>query len=155
IACAACELAAEPTATEVAAADEVATVRIGEEEPSAYGSGEPPLEDDGMGGTTLSRFSPAVMAAAVNGLDAAQASARPGPLGMDDVLPSMRERAGLQGGVGFLTEERLAPRVLSAQNAWLMTDILHDVTGGGTARRTRALGRNDLAGKTGTTNDGR
>jgi penicillin-binding protein 1A len=48
-------------------------------------------------------------------------------------------------------EDRRAPRVLSAQNAWLMTDIMHDVATRGTGRRTNELGRDDLAGKTGTT----
>jgi penicillin-binding protein 1A len=48
---------------------------------------------------------------------------------------------------------RLAPRTISAQNAWLMSDILHSVIRHGTGRRARALGRHDLSGKTGTTND--
>ncbi len=48
----------------------------------------------------------------------------------------------------------LAPRVISSQNAWLMTAMLQDVVRYGTgARAKKALGRNDLAGKTGTTND--
>jgi penicillin-binding protein 1A len=46
--------------------------------------------------------------------------------------------------------------VLSAQNAWLMSDIMHDVTVRGTAvRATRELKRDDLAGKTGTSQEGR
>jgi penicillin-binding protein 1A len=48
---------------------------------------------------------------------------------------------------------RQAPRVLSAQNAWLMTDMMRDVVTRGTGARARELGRGDLAGKTGTTND--
>jgi penicillin-binding protein 1A len=51
--------------------------------------------------------------------------------------------------------ERLAPRVISEANAWIITDLLRDVIRRGTGQRARALGRNDLAGKTGTTNDGR
>src|SRR5699024_7432896 len=47
---------------------------------------------------------------------------------------------------------RLAPRTISAQNAWLMADILHSVIRKGTGVRARTLGRNDLSGKTGTTN---
>lgn len=50
-------------------------------------------------------------------------------------------------------DTEIAPRVISAQNAWLMDDILQDVIKRGTGRRALALGRNDLAGKTGTTND--
>jgi penicillin-binding protein 1A len=48
-----------------------------------------------------------------------------------------------------------APRVLSPQNAWLMTSIMKDVITAGTAKRALALGRRDLAGKTGTTNEQR
>ncbi len=50
---------------------------------------------------------------------------------------------------------RPAPRVITAQNAWLMTSMLRDVIRHGTGRRAMVLGRNDLAGKTGTTNDQR
>jgi len=46
-----------------------------------------------------------------------------------------------------------APRVISAQNAYLITDALKDAIESGTARKARILNREDLAGKTGTTND--
>lgn len=46
-----------------------------------------------------------------------------------------------------------APRVISAQNTYLITSALHDVIQYGTATRARSLKRDDLAGKTGTTND--
>ncbi len=48
---------------------------------------------------------------------------------------------------------RDAPRVIDARNAFLMTSMMHDVVQRGTATRAKALGRNDLAGKTGTTNN--
>jgi len=48
---------------------------------------------------------------------------------------------------------RVAPRVITAQNAWIMNSILRDVIKRGTGRKARALGRKDLAGKTGTTNE--
>jgi penicillin-binding protein 1A len=70
-----------------------------------------------------------------------------------DAPEPLQRLARLQGGFGYLHADRLAPRVISPQNAWLMTDIMRDVADRGTARRTRALGRDDLAGKTGTTND--
>lgn len=54
-------------------------------------------------------------------------------------------------GDNSVPEKQRAPRVLSAQNAWLMSDIMHDVATRGTGRRTNELGRDDLAGKTGTT----
>ncbi|MFA7096918.1 MAG: penicillin-binding transpeptidase domain-containing protein, partial [Gammaproteobacteria bacterium] len=47
----------------------------------------------------------------------------------------------------------VAPRVISAQNAYLMTSMMRDVIQRGTGRAARRLGRQDLAGKTGTTND--
>ncbi len=49
----------------------------------------------------------------------------------------------------------LAPQAISPQNAYLMTDMMSDVVRRGTATRARALQRDDLAGKTGTTNDRR
>ena len=49
---------------------------------------------------------------------------------------------------------RVAPRVISPQNVWLMNSMLRDVVRRGTgARAYRELGRKDLGGKTGTTND--
>jgi len=44
-----------------------------------------------------------------------------------------------------------APRAISAQNAFLITSALHDVIQMGTAERAQSLKRNDLSGKTGTT----
>jgi len=46
----------------------------------------------------------------------------------------------------------LAPRVISAANAFIVTDMMKDVIRKGTARRALSLKREDLAGKTGTTN---
>jgi penicillin-binding protein 1A len=46
-----------------------------------------------------------------------------------------------------------AERVLDERNAFLMTTLMKDVIRSGTAARAAALGRQDLAGKTGTTND--
>lgn len=73
------------------------------------------------------------------------------PLRGGDEPEGLRPLTRLQGGRGYLPEDRVAPRVLSAQNAWLMSDIMHDVAMRGTGARTRQLGRDDLAGKTGTT----
>ena len=46
-----------------------------------------------------------------------------------------------------------AERVLDARNAFIMTNMMQDVIRGGTGARAMALGRVDLAGKTGTTNE--
>ncbi|MGQ0524908.1 MAG: penicillin-binding protein 1A, partial [Betaproteobacteria bacterium] len=46
-----------------------------------------------------------------------------------------------------------AERVIDPRNAFIMTSIMRDVVRSGTAARAMKLGRSDLAGKTGTTND--
>ena len=48
-----------------------------------------------------------------------------------------------------------AEQTVESRNIYLMNSILRDVVKKGTARRARVLGRKDLAGKTGTTNDQR
>ena len=44
-------------------------------------------------------------------------------------------------------------RVIDSRNAFIMDSLLHDVVRHGTGVRAMSLGRKDLAGKTGTTND--
>ena len=51
--------------------------------------------------------------------------------------------------------QNMAPRVISPENHFLMNSMMRDVIKRGTGRKARSLGRNDLAGKTGTTNDQR
>ena len=46
-----------------------------------------------------------------------------------------------------------AQRAIDARNAFIMTNIMQDVVKMGTGARAMQLGRTDLAGKTGTTND--
>src|SRR6185437_1606447 len=58
----------------------------------------------------------------------------------------------VRGGPGPLSAEQLAPRVISAQNDYIMTDMMADVIKHGTGRRALSLNRSDIAGKTGTTN---
>jgi penicillin-binding protein 1A len=48
-----------------------------------------------------------------------------------------------------------APRVITAQNAFLIQDLMRDVIRRGTGRRALVLGRRDLSGTTGTSNDQR
>ncbi len=48
-----------------------------------------------------------------------------------------------------------APRIISEQNAYLIRSMMMDVVRRGTGKKAMELGRNDLAGKTGTTNDQR
>ena len=54
---------------------------------------------------------------------------------------------------GAGAEPPLAPRVMDPRLVYLVRDMLRDVVTRGTAAKARELGRNDLAGKTGTTND--
>lgn len=50
----------------------------------------------------------------------------------------------------------LAPRIISAENAYLISDMMNDVVRRGTGRRAyNVLQREDLSGKTGTSNDRR
>lgn len=46
-----------------------------------------------------------------------------------------------------------APQAIDPRNAYIMYKIMQDVVRAGTARGATALGRSDIAGKTGTTND--
>lgn len=85
------------------------------------------------------------------GLDRPRESA---PAGSNDEnpatgLPDEQAEPEIHGPV----QPRLAPRVLSPQTIWLLRSMMADVITSGTGRRALALGRNDLAGKTGTTND--
>jgi len=50
-------------------------------------------------------------------------------------------------------EPAAAERIIDARTAYIMTSMLQDVIKRGTGRRALALKRDDLAGKTGTTND--
>ncbi len=52
-----------------------------------------------------------------------------------------------------LDSSNLAPRVIDADNAYIVGDMMRDVIRHGTGRGALKLGRDDLSGKTGTTND--
>jgi penicillin-binding protein 1A len=73
-----------------------------------------------------------------------------------DSKPNYTPSYGEQAPGGRLTTvpaANQAPRVIRPENSWLLTDMMSDVVRRGTARRALALGRDDIAGKTGTTND--
>ena len=65
----------------------------------------------------------------------------------------MLESRGLDAVRYRVPADQVAPRVISAENAWLMDNMMAEVITRGTGRRAMALGRTDLGGKTGTTND--
>ncbi|MEH6472842.1 MAG: penicillin-binding protein 1A [Halopseudomonas sp.] len=52
-----------------------------------------------------------------------------------------------------ITSLPLAPRIVDEQTAYLINNIMQDVIKRGTGRKAAVLGRNDLSGKTGTTNE--
>ncbi len=72
------------------------------------------------------------------------ATARPAASLLDEGTPD---------GKTLLPKARLAPQVLRPQVAYLLSDMMADVIRHGTGMRARALNRDDIAGKTGTTND--
>lgn len=73
--------------------------------------------------------------------------------GSPDAMTGSATRMDQVGGHLEAPVDQRAPRVISAANAFIMTDMMRDVVRVGTARRALSLGRTDLAGKTGTSND--
>ncbi len=70
---------------------------------------------------------------------------------MADIALEYRPDAALDPEL--FADVRAAPRVVSAQTTFLVQDMMRDVIRRGTGRRARVLGRSDLSGKTGTSND--
>jgi penicillin-binding protein 1A len=64
-------------------------------------------------------------------------------------LPQATEDTEVNSAVAI----RPAKRIMTPQNNYIMNSLLRDVVRYGTGRKAMSLGRNDLAGKTGTTND--
>ena len=67
-------------------------------------------------------------------------------------------RAGLldeapRDGKTLIPIKNLAPQIIRPQIAYLLADMMKDVIRRGTGVRARSLNREDIAGKTGTTND--
>jgi penicillin-binding protein 1A len=60
---------------------------------------------------------------------------------------------GLHDGKTVITEKNLAPQIIRPQVAYLLADMMADVIKHGTGMGARVLNRDDIAGKTGTTND--
>jgi penicillin-binding protein 1A len=91
-------------------------------------------------------------------------------LGDDDIIEADYEREYLLKQMAELGEAyqpdaktapelyadvNLAKRIISPQNAFLIQDAMREVIRRGTGVRARVLGRSDLSGKTGTSNDRR
>lgn len=86
-----------------------------------------------------------------------------GPDALDELTASLEQMAEL--GESYRPDATVAPelfkhvniaqRIISPQNAFLIQDAMRDVIRRGTGVRARVLGRSDLSGKTGTSNDRR
>lgn len=69
------------------------------------------------------------------------------------VIPEENKMDKVQSGQQSDQGVAQATRIITPQNAYLITSALKDVIYAGTARKASILKRSDLAGKTGTTND--
>ncbi len=65
---------------------------------------------------------------------------------VDDRGRTLEESQPTRAGAG-------AERIIDPRNAFLMTSLMQDVIRYGTATKAKSMGRSDLAGKTGTTNE--
>ena len=70
-----------------------------------------------------------------------------------DSIEDIEEGLDIYGSLAKLPKQ--AEQTLDPRIAYQMNSILKDVVKRGTGRKARSIGRNDLAGKTGTTNDQR
>ena len=80
---------------------------------------------------------------------------RDGALVYEPSHPEAREVEGALPGSGTPPGPlvAVAPRTVDERNVFILHTMLRDVIERGTGRRARALGRGDIAGKTGTTNE--
>jgi penicillin-binding protein 1A len=70
-----------------------------------------------------------------------------------DILFKAQPKIACNNNQCVAGDEQNAPRVIEERNAYIMTTIMQDVIRIGSAKKARALKRQDIAGKTGTTND--
>jgi len=70
----------------------------------------------------------------------------------NDAVDAVQDTELQEANLGYKLPKQ-AERAVDERIVYIMNTILQDVINRGTGRRARALGRNDLHGKTGTTND--
>lgn len=99
-------------------------------------------------GIVIAKAHPALVCVECTPLDAS-----PDAEGRFDLAP-VPEGSGHAETIGPPAMQ-VAPRVLDARTAFLVNSLLRDVVRRGTGAKAMALGRYDLGGKTGTTNDHR
>jgi penicillin-binding protein 1A len=113
-----------------------------QQEPAAVASEEPVIATES--GEFQLLFEPVEEKEA----EAEQEQLSPEPAGGDEIA--------MASDVAVLEQPRVspgAPRVLAEDNAYQVASMMRDVVRYGTGRKAMALGRKDLSGKTGTTND--
>jgi len=105
------------------------------------------IED--AGGKVLEQASPAF---ACFECDHPEGPAEPKPAATAAARAAQLDSAPHDGKTLILAKN-LAPQVIRPQVAYLLADMMKDVIKRGTGVRARSLNRDDIAGKTGTTND--
>jgi len=76
-----------------------------------------------------------------------------GTKGVAEGPPGGQLDQGMHDGKSLIPAKNLAPQIIRPQVAYLLADMMADVIRRGTGIGARVLNRDDLAGKTGTTND--
>jgi penicillin-binding protein 1A len=104
------------------------------------------IED--AGGKTLLQAEPALACPDCGRATEAAAPAKSGAAARPSLLDD-----GPHDGRTLIPAADLAPQVLRPQIAYLLSDMMADVIKHGTGMAARVLNRDDIAGKTGTTND--
>jgi penicillin-binding protein 1A len=105
------------------------------------------IED--AGGKTLLHAEPALACSDCGRVwEPAAAPGKSGPGARSSLLDQ-----GPHDGRTVIPADNLAPQVLRPQIAYLLSDMMADVIKHGTGMAARVLNRDDIAGKTGTTND--
>ena len=112
----------------------------------------------GPEGETLYRAEPALVcdACVADDSDSRFGDTRTSPMTLDqmaDVALDYRPDASVEPEL--FEGINVAPQAISPQNIFLVQDMMRDVVFRGTGRRALVLGRRDLSGKTGTSNDRR
>jgi len=141
VVCPACEPAEEPSVF-------VATPRYPVHDPLTENTLGIDEEGDSLSSDTTLSVDPAIDAEMRAFLDQATTPAQLAALG-ESYQPDATVAPELFADV------RVAERIISAQNAFLIQDAMREVIRRGTGVRARTLGRSDLSGKTGTSNDRR
>jgi penicillin-binding protein 1A len=100
---------------------------------------------DDAGGKILQQANPAIVCAQCG-------RATEVPSGKSGVRGASLDDAP-RDGKSLILVKNLAPQILSPQIAYLLADMMADVIKRGTGQRARTLNRDDIAGKTGTSND--